>query len=186
MSIKLDSFIISQSLDSLLKYIPFNSEYFNLPAGKEHYKLLANISMQMPDNAIIADIGTSQGLSALALSLNQKVKVISYDINDTSKYTYVMKEKGNIEFIIKDALLDIDRIKNSSIIMLDIDPHDGLQEKRFIELLENVNYKGIIICDDIHLNDGMRSWWSNIKQRKMDITVYGHFSGTGIIMFESL
>jgi predicted O-methyltransferase YrrM len=184
MSLKLDNFIISHSLDSLLKYIPFNAIYFNLPAGKEHYRLLANISMQMPDNSIIADIGTSQGLSALALSYNSNVKVISYDIVDTSKFTHSMAKKGNIEFIIKDALLDIDRIKYASVIMLDIDPHDGIQEKNFINLLEKVNYKGIIVCDDINLNDAMRSWWSSVKQKKMDVTVYGHFSGTGIIIFD--
>ena len=184
MSIKLDNSISSQSLDSLIKYIPFDAIYFNLPSGKEHYKLLANISMQMPDNSILADIGTSQGLSALALSLNPKVNVISYDIVDTSKFTYIMDTKDNIEFIIKDALLDINRIKTASIIMLDIDPHDGIQEKKFIDSLESVNYKGIVICDDIHLNDGMRSWWSNIKQKKMDITICGHWSGTGIIIFD--
>lgn len=184
MSLRIDSSVKSQSLDTLIPYITHPNEYFDRPAGEEHYRLLAHISNQLPNGSIVADIGTSMGLSALALSINEKIKVISYDILDTSKYTSKMATRPNIEFIIKDALTDIDKIKSSSVILLDIDPHDGIQEKAFIAKLEEAGYKGLVFCDDINLNDGMKSWWAGIKQEKADVTAYGHWSGTGVIFFQ--
>ena len=57
-------------------------------------------------------------------------------------------------------------------------------------LLEN-NYKGILILDDIHMNNAMRGVWSHIKSSDViayDATNIGHLceggSGTGVVFFD--
>ena len=57
-----------------------NSRYFDLEAGKEHYRLLAWLSLQLEKNEIVYDIGTYLGFSAIALSYNRTCKVKTYDI----------------------------------------------------------------------------------------------------------
>jgi predicted O-methyltransferase YrrM len=41
------------------------------------------------------------------------------------------------------------------LILLDIDPHDGIQEAKFLDILRRIQYQGIVIMDDIHLNPAM-------------------------------
>jgi hypothetical protein len=118
----------------------------------------------------------------LALLQNPSNKIITYDIFD--KNLYFFSEYKNLEF----KKLDIneetpDNLKSANIIVLDIDPHDGIQEKKFIDYLIDINYKGYVICDDIFLNKGMSEWWESINIEKYDITEVGHFSGTGVINF---
>ncbi len=77
-----------------------------------------------------------------------------------------------------DCVNNMDEIVKSDFIVLDIDPHDGIEETRILEALEKNNYKGIVLLDDINLNPGMKNFWK-------DITEYGHWSGTGIVIFDS-
>ena len=144
----------------------------------EHYDLLSTLSEQY-NGVKLYDIGTYKGLSALALSSNQKNLVISYDIG----YFVTIKQPTNVEFRIGNFYYDKEML-SSPLIMFDIDPHDGLQEKQFIENLINVGYKGTVIFDDIHLNDGMKDFWNSVIQEKHDYTQYGHWSGTGVVIFK--
>ena len=98
-----------------------------------------------------------------------------------------MYDVKNVVFIHKDAKEDVELFKNSPVIMLDIDPHDGKQEIEIVQKLIDINYKGIVICDDIHLNSEMEYFWSWIpcELEKFDITLYGHFSGTGLLVFDN-
>ena len=80
---------------------------------------------------------------------------------------------------------------NLPLLFLDVDPHDGLQEINIIQALLTIGYTGIIVCDDIHLNEQMEDWWS-VKMptffpqlKQVDLTKYGHWSGTGAIVFDS-
>jgi hypothetical protein len=143
----------------------------------EHYSLLSSIS-KLYENVTIYDIGTHGGLSALALSSNQKNNVVSYDIEN-----FVCVDKpDNVEFKLGDFYED-ENILNSPLIMFDIDPHDGVKEKKFVDWLIENNYKGTVIFDDINLNDEMKNFWNSIEQEKYDITEKGHWSGTGIVFF---
>jgi hypothetical protein len=144
----------------------------------EHYDLLSTLSKQY-NGVKLYDIGTYKGLSALALSSNQTNLVISYDIS----YNIIIKQPNNVEFRIGNFYTDKEML-SSPLIMFDIDPHDGLQERNFVDNLINVGYKGTVIFDDIHLNDGMKDFWSSVTQEKHDYTQYGHWSGTGIVIFK--
>jgi len=67
--------------------------------------------------------------------------------------------------------------------MFDVD-HDGTFEDLFYKHLLDIKYKGIMIVDDINLNAAMWRFWASIKQTKTEITRIGHWSGTGIVLFD--
>jgi hypothetical protein len=144
----------------------------------EHYDLLSTISQQY-NNIRIYDIGTYKGQSALALSSNQTNLVISYDI----RYFVHVKQPSNMEVRIGNFYHDSEMLK-SPLIMFDIDPHNGNDERQFVDNLISQNYKGTVVFDDIHLNDGMKKFWSSITQEKHDYTHLGHWSGTGVVIFK--
>jgi len=104
-----------------------------LTAGQSEYRLYAWLSSQF-ENTTILDVGTRTGGSALALSYNDKNQVISYDLVEQGASSAIKKE--NITFKIQDfredETLDWDNI---SIIMIDVDPHDGVQEVEMMEFL---------------------------------------------------
>jgi hypothetical protein len=162
---------------SLASYIKDNNDKDLFYAEKEHYTLLSMVSKEY-NNTILYDIGSYKGLSAIALSSNQNNLVISYDI----EYLLKVTRPKNVEFRIGDFYND-KQLLSSPLIMFDIDPHDGLQEKKFVSYLTSNNYKGTVIFDDIHLNDGMKDFWSSITQQKQDYTNLGHWSGTGVVHF---
>lgn len=152
----------------------------------EHYKLLSYLS-DIIENETILDLGTRDGLSAFVLSKNGKNKIITYDLLPKPKEMLQFENTiPNCEFKqmnIFDENIEI--IKNSKIIFLDLDPHDGIQEHKFIEILENINYRGLVVCDDIEWFPNMKTWWNNLKQTKYNVTRFGHGSGTGIIDFSN-
>lgn len=156
--------------------------YFNLESGNEHYRLLYHISWQIPNYSTIIDIGTSTGHSALALSANPDINVVTYNICDQVQDNNSIKNKKNIDIRIKNCIDDIDILLQSPFIMLDV-YHDGIFEKIVIEELIKHNYNGIVLCDDIFLNKEMLDFWNWVPIPKMDITEYGHWSGTGLILF---
>jgi len=152
--------------------------YFLSEYGMEHYKLLAYFS-SIYNNTTLLDIGTYKGCSALALSFNKNNTVKSYDIGNFRKLT---KHKTNVEWVIGDFLNeDPKKIQNSPFIMLDID-HTGKTERAILDFLVKINWHGILMLDDIHLNQEMEDFWSTIKFSKKDITSFGHYSGTGLVL----
>jgi hypothetical protein len=151
-------------------------EYFNLMCNDmEHYKLIARLANQFTDNTLY-DIGSYRGLSAIAMSYNQSNKIISYDIENLLD----CKIPNNVEFKIGDCFQDENLLK-SPFIVVDVDPHDGKFEHKFMSHLTQNNYKGVIVFDDIYLNDGMKEFWFNIEYEKYDLTKFGHWSGTGLV-----
>ena len=189
MLVKLDE-IKNGDLSYVKKYFPEKYEIHKINEmnvgieNGEHYKLLSYFS-NLIENETILDLGTRDGLSALVLSKNKKNKVITYDLLSKPKELELF-EKDLPNLIFKQLNIfdeKIEVIKNSKIIFLDLDPHDGIQEKKFLDLLIEIDYKGIVICDDIEWFPQMNEWWNNIKQTKYNLTKYGHGSGTGVIDF---
>ncbi len=159
----------------------FRGYYLDNP-GTEHYKLLAYLSDQY-ENAILLDIGTYKGCSALALAYNDKNLIKSFDIRFGLRG--ITDQPGNVEFII-DNIIDnkyIDLIKSSPLILLDTD-HDGSFEHEFYSHLKSINWGGTLILDDINYNQSMKEFWNSITEEKYDITELGHYSGTGLVIFK--
>jgi hypothetical protein len=150
--------------------------------GQEHYRLLAYLSTRF-DGRIIFDVGTSAGHSALALSWNGANRVISLDIGD---YRAIVNEASlpNIEFRIGDCT-EQPEILEACLVFLDTSPHDGIYEKKVYDCLVAGGFRGLLVMDDIasYQFPGLREFWDTIDVPKMDLTLYGHHSGTGLVNF---
>ena len=154
-----------------------------LTAGQSEYRLYAWLSTQF-NNTTILDAGTRTGGSALALSYNETNKVISYDLVEQGASSGI--SKSNVEFKIQDFrnddTLDFDNI---SIIMIDVDPHDGSAEEEMFEFLEEKGWKGIVLLDDIGPQwPEIEDFWNRITFSKINVTEVGHMSGTGLVNFD--
>ena len=186
MNIKLDiekinaaTFPMSQPWMGAGRYV-----YLFAEAGRDHYRLLSYIS-SLYNNIIICDVGTKHGLSAIALA-SPTNKVYSYDTVD--KLDDQLKDAAseiNCTFLVENCLEKDEhkeRLLSADIVMLDTD-HDGVFEEEFYSFLKTSGFSGILILDDIRLNEPMKKFWDSITEPKFDITKYGHFSGTGLVTF---
>jgi hypothetical protein len=169
-------------LRELVRIAPDEDRHnFDKEAGQEHYRLLSYISM-LYNTSLFADIGTRFGSSAIALSYNPNNIVHTFDIIDCD---YLENLKPNIVFSKHNIWNDLSTLIKYSVIMLDIDPHDGSLEKIMIEFLRDNAYQGIVLLDDIGpLWPQLNEMWNSLTGvSKYDITHLGHFPGTGIINF---
>jgi len=176
--------VTNAELDSLdtnfiNQYNFFHSpSYFHLNSGQEHYRLLMYISNLFSKETLF-DIGTYRCMSAAALSHNFKNKIISYDIIQNLPNNPILP---NVKYVFGNCTKD-DTLLKSPFMFFDV-AHDGTFEEIFYAHLKNIKYKGIVMCDDINLNEPMKTWWNNITEEKYDLTNRGHWSGTGLIYFE--
>jgi len=167
-----------------------DSEFYNIP-GKEHYRLLSYLST-LYNNSIIIDIGTHRGSSATALSYNSTNTIYSFDIVDKIVNNSI-KQIPNIKFQYDDlfdkTVFDkwTDIILSCPFIFLDVDPHNGTMENTIYSYLKEINYPGFIVCDDIWYFKEMRDnfWYKIPDMYRYDLTVIGHWSGTGIFTFNN-
>ena len=145
-------------------------DMFDNPPGIVPYKLYAYLSTTFNDS-IILDIGTSWGCSALALSFNPTNTVLSYDVKDYGKEV----KKENITFKIRDFQKDEDiDYKKVKMILLDTN-HTGTQEVEFMQFLIEKDWDGLLLLDDIHLNEPMQNFWECFDEDiKVDVTELGH------------
>jgi hypothetical protein len=169
----------SIDMSDIVRRIPENNlfrEYVNNPAGKEHYRFLYWLSYYF-NNISIIDVGTYSGCSACALSQNQTNVVTSFDLKD---FVNLTPRPENVTFKIGNVEEYEELVKKSPLIFYDT-VHDGKTEANFLSFLESINYKGIVIFDDIVLFDPLKEWWKTIPYKKQDITHLGHWAGTGIV-----
>ena len=167
--------------DSFLKK-GFPNNWFFMDAGQEHYRLLAYIGSLYKGKTLL-DIGSYQGNSAIALAHNEKNTVISFDL-DAQPIISKIKSK-NIVFQIAN-ILELcykETILSCPFIMLDT-YHNGDFEQEFVNYLNEIKYKGLVMFDDIFLNEEMRKFWEGLPNEKHDLTHIGHFSGTGLVIFK--
>jgi len=165
------------------------------PAGNVPYRLYAYMSSTF-DDGIILDIGTLFGSSAIAASFNSKNQVISYDVNDhIQRVDATTPKKENIQFKImnfmEDDSIEWDKVK---MIIIDTD-HTGSQETEFMKFLIEKDWSGLLLLDDIHINEPMEQFWNCFDDDiKMDLTNIGHgvncpsspygTCGTGFVEFD--
>jgi hypothetical protein len=173
------------------KYVvaPF-SDYLQEQAGKEHHQLAAALSKQLPKGSVVCDINTFKGTTAVAFASNPDVTVRTYDTVDNIKDQPVsVRDLPNVVVHVGDVAnaFTEENLKDVKLIMIDVDPHNGQQEKVMIEKLMSAGYKGALLLDDIILNADMKALWDWIPDElvKFDVTTFGHFTGTGIVLFDT-
>lgn len=175
--------INSVDLTELSRLIKNNEHrgYFLGNAGVEHYKLIAHIST-MFENSNLLDIGTYKGNSSLAMSYNTSNRIHSFDLNDLKDlYEFPTNVNYYIDNVLNGNYRDL--ILSSPFILVDT-YHDGIFEKQFHTYLKENNYLGYLLLDDIKLNEEMKEYWNWIEEEKYDISDFGHWSGTGIVIFK--
>ena len=153
-------------------------KYYNEVSSKEHYRLLTYLSINFNDK-IFVDVGTLKGSSALALSTNKTNQIYSFNITNQLELTEI---PDNVDFKIDNVINGNynEILLNSHLILLDTF-HDGGFELEFLNHLKTIGYSGLLILDDIHLNNEMKYFWENINEDKLDVSHIGHHSGTGIV-----
>lgn len=177
--------LVKTDITDLHKYVSWSQDRdaFLYPIGNQHYKLFAYISTILPPGSKILEIGTRWGSSAAAFSRNEDVHVFTCDLEDQLKGEPSIKDIQNVTFMECDGFDVLEEYINCDLIFIDVDPHDGVQEVKMIQRLKDLNFKGILLLDDINLNPEMQMVWNSITLPKFDLTKLGHYSGTGIVFF---
>jgi hypothetical protein len=168
----------SIDMSSILSRVPDSDNfkiYVDKTAGMEHYRLLVWLSKQF-NNTSLVEVGIYKGFSGCSLAFNESNTVFGFELSDN-----ISSLLPKNYFPIFGNVLQNERIvKQSPLIMYDTD-HNGALEREFMSWLEKINYKGIVLFDDIYLNNEMRSFWEDVKYKKEDISNIGHVTGTGAV-----
>lgn len=168
-------------------------EFANVFPG-EHYRLLAGlVALHKPK--LLIDIGTYRGCSARVMLdySGDTSRVATYDLIDYKGFDWtVLKEEDFESGRLEQHLVNLiepdifeahkDALSNADFIMLD-GPKDGHFEERFLHLLKTVEFSDKprwLFIDDIRF-DNMQDLWRSIKSPKLDVSSFGHFSGTGLV-----
>lgn len=159
----------------------------------EHYKLLAGlVSVCQPKTVI--EIGTAAGLSALAMrtELPPSSRIVTFDIIPWAEYKNTsLRESDFHDGAISQILGDVSDpnvmqehtglFESADLIFVD-GPKDGHFECDFLKRLEEIGdlNNPLIVFDDIRVWN-MLSIWRSIQRPKLDVTSFGHWSGTGLV-----
>jgi predicted O-methyltransferase YrrM len=165
----------------------------------EHYRLLAGICATLKPKTVV-EIGTASGLSALALlsELPSGSRLVTFDI---LPWDYKGPEAWGGEVLLRaedfangrlsqfvgdlsnDATFEKHRALLEQADFLFVDgPKDGVFEQQFLDRLGSVRFATppLVMFDDVRLWNMVRIW-KNVRRPKLDLTSFGHWSGTGLI-----
>jgi predicted O-methyltransferase YrrM len=172
-----------------------NSPYYPEVWPGEHYKLLAGLIADIQPQLVV-EIGTSSGLSAFGMlpHLPPGGRLVTFDLIPWNEFTdTVLTESEFADGRLEQVLGDItdptvySRHKGlfdrAGLIFVD-GPKDGLFEDRFVALLEKHAFPTppVVVFDDIRLWKMLRTW-RGIQKPKLDLTSFGHWSGTGLVQW---
>ncbi len=158
----------------------------------EHYRLLAGLVETLKPRTVI-EIGTAEGMSALALKKNLPPggRIVTFDIIPWQSYPNTCLESIDVQDgALAQEVADLgDRkvlqsyralLAKAELVFIDA-AKDGELERRLIENLESVEFQRtpIVVFDDIRLWN-MLAIWHELRWPKLDLTSFGHWSGTGI------
>jgi predicted O-methyltransferase YrrM len=159
----------------------------------EHYKFLAALVQLLSPKRII-EIGTATGLSALAMKsyLPPSGHLITFDIVSWTSFP--------------DTVLTSSDFADGSLLQSNVDPSDpiicrelenelslaeliffdaakdAVTERRLIENFRKIKFvrTPLVVFDDIRLWN-MLEIWREVTAPKLDVTSFGHWSGTGLV-----
>jgi len=168
-------------------------EFLNVYPG-EHYRLL-DASVRSTEAKKIVEIGTFTGLGTLALrgGLEREVAVTTYDIIEWDRVSAPSHLKasdfveGGITQVIGDLARDdvfsdnLQLLNEADLIFMDA-PKDDVFEYKMASNFQKLEKKAskLLLIDDIQFVN-MIDFWRSIKSPKLDVTSFGHWSGTGVV-----
>lgn len=180
------------SLNSISSRITTGPNYPEIWPG-EHYKLLAALAKVLQPSHVL-EIGTATGMSALSLlnNLPEAAQIYSFDLIEWKKVPNTVLRDSDFESKrLTQCISDLrdmnqvniykDFISKCSLIFIDAEK-DGFGEFAFLRNLQSIKFEKapIVVFDDIKLWN-MLKFWREIKFPKIDLTSFGHWSGTGLI-----
>ena len=168
-----------------------DSPYLNVFPG-EHYRLINAIAKVSKAKKVV-EIGTYTGMGTLSLKAGlPDISVVTYDVlkwdalglpSHFNSSDFNEKLRQIIGDLSQDEVFkeNFDILNDADIIFMDA-PKDDKFEYAMAEKLSTLTHKKfrILILDDIQFVN-MIDFWRKIKSPKLDITSFGHFSGTGIV-----
>ena len=144
---------------------------------------------------LVIEIGTAKGLSSLSMKkyLPQDSSIVTYDIFPWNNYPggNFLNESDFADGRLKQYIDDLstkegiakhkELLKDAQLIFVDA-AKDGSQEQRFIDNFKSIKFTNspIFVFDDIRLWN-MLKIWRELSLPKLDITSFGHWSGTGLV-----
>jgi predicted O-methyltransferase YrrM len=161
-------------------------------APGEHYQLLSKIIEHFEVSSAL-EIGTFRGLGSLAIALNISGGGTTFtnDLVEWNKFDSVLNSNLLLDLNISQILTDFSRPENLSLLgelaskidLIFLDgPKDGIFEYEFLRHLHALgkNRVRLLFIDDIKF-ENMIPLWRSIKSPKMDLTSFGHWSGSGLV-----
>lgn len=168
-----------------------DSIFFDVFPG-EHYRLLKAIAEELNPKVVI-EVGTYTGMGTLSLSqgVSESSKIHTYDIVPWDQLpTHLSSDFFSSEKVTQHLadLAEPVTFKENQGILQSADfifcdgPKDGRFEYKFMSLLTNLPPKEsrILMLDDIRFKN-MIDLWRSIASPKLDLSSFGHWSGTGLI-----
>jgi predicted O-methyltransferase YrrM len=159
----------------------------------EHYKLLSALVAVLAPKTVV-EIGTATGMSALAMktALPADGRLVTFDLVPWQGYSGGVLQTadfadGRLEQRSDDLSTptgwqaNADLLRGAGFIFVDA-RHDGAQERSFLRGFDEVGLASgpIVMFDDIRVW-GMLEFWQEISRPKLDLTSFGHWSGTGLV-----
>ena len=164
--------------------------FYNIFPG-EHYRIL-NAVVKILNPSLVVEVGTFTGMGSIALKQElASGKLYTFDIVPWHSFESHLSindfDKNNIRQILSDLSIEEEFNKYSGIlseaeiIFMDA-PKDGLFEYKFLSMLSKLKSKNnkLLIIDDIRFVN-MIDLWISIEAPKIDISSFGHWSGTGFV-----
>lgn len=162
----------------------------------EHYRLLAGFVDHLQPRLVV-EIGTETGLSALCLLKNMPAggRVVTFDLvpwKEVPGTTLLDEDFGDGRLV--QELADLAKpevfesyralLSEADLIFAD-GPKDGRFEYAFAAHLDALEFNTApyVIFDDIRDRNMLR-FWRELKKPKLDISSFGHWTGTGLAIWQ--
>jgi predicted O-methyltransferase YrrM len=157
----------------------------------EHYRLLAAL-VDVTNARQVVEIGTFRGLGSAAIAASMQAgRFVTYDVIPISEFDSPCFPQARTIASVEQRIGDLsdvdffmtqkDVLRDSDIIFID-GPKDGRFEQEFTDLLiRHVRGSGtLLVYDDIRFPK-MVGFWRRLPLPKLDITSFGHYTGTGLV-----
>jgi len=182
---------LSIDLSDIASRVKGGVNYLDIYPG-EHYKLLASIIKNIQP-AIVVEVGTHLGYSALCMKkfMPDNGRIITFDVIPWNGFEDTILAETDFDAKLEQCTDDLTKwedvvkhrnmLENADVVFLDA-LKDGKQEYLFLENFSKLSFKKkcLFIFDDIRLWN-MLDIWYNLDKPKLDMTSFGHWSGTGLV-----
>ncbi len=183
---------VTTDLSDISKRIPpADVDYISIYPG-EHYKLLAALVSILQPKTIV-ELGTHLGYSSLCMKkfLPDGATLHTFDVIPWNEFPNTILKTADFDGQLVQHLDDTTEInafkkhqalfESADLIFMDA-LKDGVQEYQFLKNFSTIAFKNkcLFVFDDIRLWN-MLDIWFHMDKPKLDLTSFGHWSGTGLV-----